>query len=345
MSLLCSMLVLMFAGDCPPVPAQEKAPLPTSQQVRAAVERSLPFLLEGGEAWREGKTAGGQNGRICVTCHQIPFTIWSHNEAKMRGLTIDQKRLDDLTAWSLDWCATQKHPKTQTHTGGFLSTMQQLIMGRSASPPDRTALETYQLFGKVIGTMQKEEGSWKEGNQIKGKGTAREADEVDTMWIILGLSSLEKLDGLPRETLESSVKDRERGLQWLKTGQPGTRTDWLALRMLVEREYGAPEQTQEWLKQLLAQQNADGGWPLMKGEPSHPLVTGQCLYALSIAGETSDSPAIGRATKYLVETQEKDGSWKAVSRNNPAHTNVVTTYWGTGWATIGLIRTLPKKAG
>ena len=333
----------LFAA-CALASADEPSNVQSPRQIREAVERSLPFLAEGGQAWREGRAGGGQNSRICVTCHQIPFTIWSHNEARARGFKIDQKKLDDLTAWTLDWCAEQKHPKTQTHTGGFLSTMQQLIMARDASPPDQKTRETFELFGKVIGTMQKPEGWWKEGNQIRGKGTEREANEVDTMWVILGLTSLEQLgDALPKAALEASAKNRERALAWLKEGKPGTRTDWLALRSLLERESGDAKQADHWLKQMLGQQNGDGGWPMLKGEASHPLVTGQSLYALSIAGRTVDDPAVRRAAKYLLDTQQPNGSWKASSRNDPANTNVVTIHWGTGWATIGLIRTLPKS--
>jgi len=125
--------------------------------------------------------------------------------------------------------------------------------------------------------MQQPDGWWKEGNQIRGKGTEREANEVDTMWTILGMASLEQLgDALPKQTLQASAKDRQRALNWLKEGKPGTRTDWLALRMLVDRDYGDAKQVQEWLKQLLGQQNLDGGWPLVKGGASHPLVTGLC---------------------------------------------------------------------
>ena len=131
MSLLGSTLVFVFAGQ---LAAKAKEP-PTVQQVRLAVERSLPFLAEGGEAWREGRAGGGQNKRVCVTCHQS-------------------------------------------------------------------------------------------------------------------------------------------------------------------------------------------------------------LYALSVANRTGD-PAVPRAWKYLLDTQQTDGSWKAGSRRDAAHVNVVTIHWGTGWATIGLIRTLP----
>jgi hypothetical protein len=204
--------LVLFLGLIGPANAYEKQT--SDEAVRRAVERSLPFLLEGGEAWREGRAGGGQNKRVCVTCHQIPFTIWSHNEAHRKGIKFDQKRLDDLTTWSLDWCAAQKHPKTQTHTGGFLSTMQQMVMGRSSEEPEGKTLETYELFGKVIGSMQKEEGWWKEGNQIRGKATEREANEVDTMWVVLGLQSLEQLK-LPGPALAAAARDRQRALAWL----------------------------------------------------------------------------------------------------------------------------------
>src|ERR1043166_678849 len=220
--------------------------------------------------------------------------------------------------------------------------MQQMIMGRSSEAPDAKALGTYELFGKGIGSRQKDEGWWREGNQIRGKASEREPDEVDTMWVVLGLHSLERLK-LPAPALAASAKDRQRGLDWLKSGKPGTRTDWLALRMLVEREFGDAEQVPAWKKQLLAQQNDDGGWPLLKGEVSHPLVTGQALWALILAGMPGNDPVIDRARTYLVSTQDENGSWKATSRNNPAHTNIVTIHWGTGWATIGLLRTLPKS--
>src|SRR5262249_30909896 len=90
-----SVTPLLLLAATLPAPA---ARAPTPAQVRQAVERSLPFLLKSSEVWRDN--------RKCVTCHQVPFALWPLNEARARGLAVDAKRLDDLTAWSLEFCTT-----------------------------------------------------------------------------------------------------------------------------------------------------------------------------------------------------------------------------------------------
>ena len=61
-------------------------------------------------------------------------------------------------------------------------------------------------------------------------------------------------------------------------------------------------------KELLRRQNSDGGWAFTKGGKSHPLVTGECLYALSVMGLKGDEVEVLRAWDYLVTTQDRDGS-------------------------------------
>lgn len=344
MLLLAATLSLVIAADAVSF-APPDEPKPLAEQMRGAVDRSLPFLAKGGAKWREGTAGGGQNSRICVTCHQIPFTIWTHNEAQARGIAIDKVKHDDLTAWTLQWCASDKSPKSNTHTGGFLGTMQQLIMGRAASPLDKPTIETFTLFETVIGARQDADGFWKEGNQIVRDGAQREANEVDTMWMILGLDSLAELgEALPAATLASAAANRKRALSWLDEGaEPRKRTDWLVLRALIDRRDGDENKSHERLTDVLKRQNTDGGWPLVAGEASHAMVTGQVLYALSIAGPQLDADAIRRADQYLVDTQQADGSWNATSRREASKINIVTIHWATGWATIGLIRTLPTE--
>ena len=48
----------------------------TEEEVRQAIERSLPYLAREGESWMEE--------RGCVSCHHVPLMIWSHNEAQAR---------------------------------------------------------------------------------------------------------------------------------------------------------------------------------------------------------------------------------------------------------------------
>ena len=60
--------------------------------VRRAVERSLPFLEREGAAWiRE---------RACLSCHHLPFLLWSFREARDRGVAVDEKKLAEWSEWS-----------------------------------------------------------------------------------------------------------------------------------------------------------------------------------------------------------------------------------------------------
>src|SRR5215207_6892530 len=86
--------------------AAEPAPLPhdaapTPPAVRSGVERALDHLETSSAAWR--------TDRKCVSCHQVPFTVWALTDAKARGFAVDAAKLDDLTAWSFEFCTTNKH--------------------------------------------------------------------------------------------------------------------------------------------------------------------------------------------------------------------------------------------
>src|SRR4051794_5908249 len=88
------------------------------------------------------------------------------------------------------------------------------------------------------------------------------------------------------------------------------------------------------------------------GRAERRLPTGQVLYALGVTGRDGQDPSVRRAWGYLLASQAEDGSWAvptaaiSVSTRPPrvSRTDEVYTYWGTAWATIGLLRTLPGDA-
>lgn len=324
------------------LPAADPAPAPraadvSAKQVRGAVERALPYLEKSSAAWRDE--------RKCVTCHQVPFTIWALNDAKARGVAVDAAKLDDLTAWAFKFCTTDEHKGERT--GGFHLTSVFMVLSQGAAPhPD--ALKAYPLFETLFAKRQKEDGSWREGRQIKLAAAPREADEVDTMWTLLAIKSLDRLgDKLPAATRTALAAERDKALAFLKPAKAGARLDWLTLRVLVAKEYGTPEQARELLAELRAEQNADGGWGYVRGGSSYPHTTGECLYALGVMGVGADDAAVRRASKYLLASQQADGSWIAQSRElfntKPEQVRDVSVHWGTAWATLGLLHTLPAK--
>jgi hypothetical protein len=330
-----ALLLTLPAADAapPPQPAEVSA-----AEVRRAVERSLPYLEKSSAAWR--------SERKCVTCHQVPFTVWALTEAKSRGLAVDAAKADDLTAWAFDFCATDENKGERT--GGFHLTSAFMVLSQTSGPVREDALKTYPLFETLFARRQRPDGSWREGRQVRLPGAQREADEVDTMWTLLAIDSLEKLgDKLPAEARKGLSAEREKGLAFLKGAKPGRRIDWLALRVLAAKRHESGERAKELLRELLNQQNPDGGWGYVRGGTSYPHTTGECLYCLGLMGLGEEHPAVRKARKYLVRGQQADGWWECRSREaygtNPDKSHAPSVHWGTAWATLGLLHTLPKK--
>lgn len=330
------LLVSLPGAELAPMPREAGPPV---EKVRAAVGKSLAFLESSSAVWREDKK--------CVSCHQVPFTVWALTEGKARGFAVDAGKLGDLTAWAFDFCTTNENKGEKT--GGFHLTMVDMVLSQSAAAPRADALKAYAFFEPLFAKRQRPDGSWREGNQIRIDGAEREADEVDTMWTLLALRELDRLgDKLPAETRKALAAEREKALAFLKAAKAGRRLDWLALRVLVAKEYGTPAEAAAILKELRELQNADGGFGFVRAGSSYPHTTGECLYCLGAMGLGGDDPTVRRAWSYLLANQNRDGSWDAQSRKSfntkPDKVYEISIHWGTGLAAIGLLKTLPKTA-
>jgi len=73
----------------PSLASSQATEVPAPAKLRQAVERSLPYLEREGVDWI--------NDRNCMSCHVVPFMLWSHNEAKAIGVKVDAKKLDEWT--------------------------------------------------------------------------------------------------------------------------------------------------------------------------------------------------------------------------------------------------------
>jgi hypothetical protein len=185
------------------------------------------------------------------------------------------------------------------------------------------------LTGYFAGTQAKD-GSW----SLKTNGPPlADGDDGFTTFILLNLD--------PAHDTPATRAARRRALHWLRAAPPRAETQPLALRILVATRFGTAAEAKPLVRQLLARQNADGGWSQADGRPGDALATGQALYALGTAGTRADDPAVRRAWAYLLGKQRSDGSWRVRSRNPSMHVRIIS-YVGTGWATLGLLRTLPK---
>jgi len=102
---------------------------------------------------------------------------------------------------------------------------------------------------------------------------------------------------------------------------------------------------------LLDARNGDGAWGWEKGVASDALTTGLAIYVLAKAQAGVDSSVLRGARKWLLASQQSDGSWvtpaknftKSIDPKRPKVRDEIYHYWGTAWAVIGLLETLGKS--
>lgn len=298
-------------------------------EARELVRRSLPFLEKEGVAW--------MTERNCASCHQVPAMLWSLNAATRAGLAVDPQKLAQWWEWSLDW-KNWVDPKRKVAEAKAVSdnvdTLARLLLGRSAAA--QAAPWVPRLRDQLV-ALQDTSGSWKAQGQLpSGRRPARETQEVTTMVVQLALKSAETPGAPLTEALQ-------RATAWVAKGQPGKSTEWWALRLLLAKELGTPAEVAASRTALLGHQNADGGWGWLVGEPSDAFGTGLALHALGRTGLTTAHPALAKAVEFLKTTQAANGAWPVPSTRAQDNKRIreTSTYWGTAWAALGILETLP----
>jgi len=115
-----------------------------------------------------------------------------------------------------------------------------------------------------------------------------------------------------------------RAVAWLKGAKPSTTQD--RAFQLLGLAWGGATPDAESVRALGAMQQADGGWSQLANIESDAYATGTALVALHHAGglNTSD-PVYQRGLRYLLKTQQPDGTWHVVTRSKP-----IQKYFETG---------------
>lgn len=191
---------------------------------------------------------------------------------------------------------------------------------------------------------QGQDGLWKAAGQfLAQKWPAAEAHQAHTMWTLHALASVEELS-------EPAVKARDRALAALKNAKPGASTETLALHLLTAHQQGDAGRSQALFDQLVKQQHADGGWGwVANNAESDAYATGLVLYVLGTTARKGADATIQKAWKYLLGSQRSEGDWfvhrktiSAPAKKSDEEGNLIYSYWGTGWAVLGMLRTLPQ---
>ncbi len=293
----------------------------STETMRGAVERSLPYLARVGAEWIAEKK--------CNSCHVVPLLVWSHNEALARGFDVDRKKLSEWSNWAVDDALKTTKPSERSGADALAL----ILLGRR-SENEPTADNDNQKVRSLLLDWQEPDGSWHAQKQFKGlRWTDVEMHEATTMWCLLALMQDDASD-------ERTVVRRERALSFLRKESEAKTVASVALPLLLAHRLGDAGRVRAISRELISRQNDDGGWGWMRESESEAFSTGQALYALTIV-EPDNRDVSERALRFLLTTQQEDGSWHVESLGRePTNLNVYP-YWGTAWATIAILQSLP----
>ena len=333
---LVSFCVLSFGAR---LAAADKA-APSPEQTRKTAERGLAFLEKDANQWRKD--------RQCASCHHGTMTVWAMCEAKNQGYAVKEESLAEFAKWTKERLKDIDKPRDTRPGWNMVSTPAVYLTTMALAIPKQDAIsadELKRIAGHLI-RHQEADGSWA-WSLAPAKNRPPpvfESDEIVTLMAFTVLGPQVPADAKAK----SEVRDgREKAAVWLAKTKPTDTTQARALRLFRDVKAGKPAtELQPQIDELLGRQNKDGGWSPDKDLASDAYATGQALYFLSLAGVKPDRAEIQRGVAFLVATQKDDGSWSMKSRAHPGEkpmTNPVPiTYFGSTWATLGLMRTVPK---
>jgi squalene-hopene/tetraprenyl-beta-curcumene cyclase len=320
-------------------PAQ-KAPAEAvaAHQARRVIERGLVFLEKDAQVWR--------NEHQCSTCHHGTMTVWALSEAKRQGYTVKPETLADMAAWTKERLKDIDKPRDTRPGWRMVSTVALYLANMDLAVPGQEAVSADELrrIGAHLVRHQEADGSWAWSSAPPGNRPPPhfESDEVATL---LGYMALEPQVPADSKSPSEARESRERAAAWLEKAERTDTTQAAGLRLLVKVRAGeSPDVLRPEVARFLGRQNHDGGWGQLHNLPSDAYATGHALYVLSQAGVPPERAEIRRGVEFLVTRQRPDGSWPMEPRAHPGAkpaTNVVPiTYFGSAWATLGLLRSV-----
>lgn len=315
-------------GDDPP---------PAATAPHSAIERGLAFLAQDAAQWREE--------RGCATCHHGAMTYWAQAEARAQGYDVDAQTVAESLQWTKDQFSWRIGKPRDPRPGWNLVSLPAVYLGVMSHSLPVLSREEVREIADHLQRHQEADGAWLVP-ELSGNGPPPTWESRETI-AALALLAWEPPAEFETHDGESNRTARDRARQWLRDNASSHSPQALALRLLLDARGEPPaSELQPRIEELLALQREDGGWSPATDAPSDAYATGQTLWALSQLGVPADRPEVLRAVAYLVVTQAADGSWPMTPRFHPGadatreRFPVPIVYFGSAWATIGLVRSV-----
>jgi hypothetical protein len=278
--------------------------------IRTTVARAIPLLEKG--------AAGHRDHRTCFSCHNQGLPILALTTAKLRGFAVSDAELHKHRDFILEYLGDNRADYIegvgqvgQVNTAGYaLWALEGLGHKRDQTT---AAIVEYLL------QYQKDLDHWR-------PTTNRPPSEVSpfttTYLAIRGLRSW----GTPEQQGRIDARiEQVRG--WLRKAEAENTEDRVFRLWALKLADATDGDIQQAVSDIVTTQLDSGGWEQMKRMGPDAYATGSALVALHEAGGMATSDAVyQRAMRFLLESQQDDGSWHVKTRSRPFQ-----SYFETGF--------------
>jgi ankyrin repeat protein len=303
--------------------------------IQAALERSIPLLQKADAVFLQ------KSG--CVSCHHNTFTSMTVALARKSGFKLDDQSAREqqkkIGAYIEKW---RERALQGVGIGGESGIISYILMALSAEnyPADAAT----DAMARSVASQQQPDGRWRAPSHRPPMTSS------DFQVTAAALRSLQVYG--PKTQRAKYDQAVSRATTWLMKAQPQT-TDERAFQLFGLAWAGVKpdnEIIKKGVRELIAEQRADGGWAQLPSLPSDAYATGQALVALKQAAAVlATDSSYKRGIEFLLKTQLEDGSWYVKSRAVPlqpyfeggfphGHDQWISAA-GTNWAAMALALT------
>lgn len=337
-----------FAQSAAALGMSADAPVQPTRSVDDAINRSLKLIEENTKLFEEAAN--------CVSCHHEGIGRMATGQARSKGFKVDP----------------QVQQAQHARIAGMITALRPLHEGALKDPKVMMQLPLIEI--NEVTPMS----TW----LLAGMADQNTAPNAGTAAMAMCLARQQSPDGcwtfsLPRVPMQSSlftftalaakalnaygpkseaaeIKDRlDKARKWFEVAKPQNSED-RASKLLGLKWTGADQAArQAAIADIVADQKSDGGWAQLPNGRSDAYATGQALYALRVGGMSTDDPVYQKGVRYLLLTQDDDGSWYAVKRAIPANNyfdagfphgvSQYSSFNATCWATLALLGEVKGK--
>jgi len=317
---------------------------PSPQEIRSAATRALAITNQG--------TAGFYKFMVCISCHDHVFPVMAWQVAREHGIPVDETLAAQVTVKGLTTIPNLTSLDVAVQGSGIIDPAASdgwaLVAAHDAGVKPTLVTAAY---ARRIANWQRADGHW----PTLDARPPQSYSLITATAVAAHAIQLYMPDQLRHETLEHVARART----WLLAAQPQSTED-STYRLLGLYWTGAQAgETRRAAADLLALQRADGGWAELPHLQPDAYSTGEALVALNEGGGVPVTDVRWQnGLRYLLSTQESDGSWHVHTRQvSPAavsppyfesgfpygHDQFISTA-GTCWAAMALMLALPTVA-